>query len=115
MKLCHSWILSNNFYDKLRLRHLVKCYEMLQVFFKSTHCKIPKISPGLVFFKGAFCRVYFRRTFVRWKSCVTKSIGLAYGWRVIDVLLYCFCFVLFCIWGQFPSISPRGLIFGGAF
>ena len=25
-----------------------------------------------------------------------------------------FCFVLLCISGQFPSTSPRGLIFGGA-
>ena len=29
------------------------------------------------------------------------------------MLLYSFCFVLFWIWGQFPSTSPRGLIFGG--
>ena len=25
------------------------------------------------------------------------------------------CFGLFCIWGQIPNISPRGLIFGGAY
>ena len=30
----------------------------------------------------------------------------------IYVLLYSFCFVLFWIWGQFPS--PGGLVFGGA-
>ena len=30
-----------------------------------------------------------------------------------DVLLYSFCFVLFWIWGQFPSTSPRGLVFEG--
>ena len=30
------------------------------------------------------------------------------------MLLYRFCFVLFCIWGHFPSTSPQGLIFGGA-
>ena len=37
-------------------------------------------------------------------------------------LLYLFCFVLLCIWGHFPSTSPRGLIlefegikFGGAY
>ena len=32
----------------------------------------------------------------------------------ICVLLYSFCFVLFWIWGQFPSTSPWGLVFGGA-
>ena len=32
----------------------------------------------------------------------------------ICVLLYSFCFVLFWIWGQFPSTSPRGHVFGGA-
>ena len=29
---------------------------------------------------------------------------LSYSWREIDR----FCFILVCIWGQFPSISPRG-------
>ena len=32
----------------------------------------------------------------------------------IYVLLYSFCFVLFWIWGQFPSTSPGRLVFGGA-
>ena len=32
----------------------------------------------------------------------------------ICVLLYSFCFILFWIWGQFPSTSPWGLVFGGA-
>ena len=30
------------------------------------------------------------------------------------MLLYRYCLVLLCIWGQFPSTSPWGLIFGGA-
>ena len=32
----------------------------------------------------------------------------------IYVLLYSFCFVLFLIWGQFPSTSPQGCVFGDA-
>ena len=32
----------------------------------------------------------------------------------ICVLLYSFCFVLFWIWGQFPSTSPGAHVFGGA-
>ena len=30
-------------------------------------------------------------------KCVTKSIGLAYSWKEMYVVLHCFCFVLFCI------------------
>ena len=32
----------------------------------------------------------------------------------ICVLMCSFCFVLFWIWGQFPSTSPGGHVFGGA-
>ena len=31
-----------------------------------------------------------------------------------SVLLNSFCFVLFWIWGQFPSTNPQGRVFGGA-
>ena len=36
-------------------------------------------------------------------------------WQMQKFLCYCtvFCFALFWIWGQFPSTSPRGTIFGG--
>ena len=47
---------------------------------------------------------------MRREICVSKLIGLAYSWKEI----YGFCFVLLCIWGQFPSTSTRELIFGGA-
>ena len=53
-------------------------------------------------------------TYKRTKICVTNSIWLTYRWKEIYVLLYCFCFVLFWISGQFPNKSRRVLIFGGA-
>ena len=43
------------------------------------------------------------------KFCISKLIGLAHSWKEI----YLFCFVLLCIWGQFPSTSPGVLIFRG--
>ena len=46
----------------------------------------------------------FGGAYVRREIYVSKSIGLAYSWKEI----YRFCFVFFCIRGQFPSKSPRG-------
>ena len=64
------------------------------------------------------------------KFAFQNRLGLPYSWKEI----YRFCFVLLCIWGQFPSTNPRGayirrgdltegflryefggLIFGGAY
>ena len=77
-------------------------------FFK--YCKIPKISPGAYIFQRPFLRglflegLIFRGAHLRKGICVSKSIRLANRWKEI----YRFCFVLLCIWGQFPSTSPRG-------
>ena len=49
----------------------------------------------------------FGGAYIQREICVTKFKK--------STLLYRFCpFDLFCIWVQFPSISPQGLIFGGA-
>ena len=72
--------------------------------------KIPKISPGAYIFQWPFLRglflegLIFEGAYLRRGICVLKSIGLAYSWKEI----YRFCFVLLCIWGQFPSTSPPG-------
>ena len=42
-------------------------------------------------------------------NCVSKWIGQLYSWKEI----YPFCFVLLCIWGQFPSTSPQEGGLGG--
>ena len=78
--------------------------------------KIPKVSPGAYIWGTHLWRVlYYERTYKRRKICVTNSIWLAYGWEEIYVLLYCLCFVLSCISGQFPTKSPRGLYSEGRF
>ena len=63
--------------------------------------KIPKtLAPRLIFFKGPFWGLIF---------------GVAYIWRGLSTEeIYRFCFVLLCIWEQFPSISPWGGGGGGA-
>ena len=91
-----------------------------------SYCKIPKISPGLIFFEGPFWGAYFWRGLYSelgaylWRKIVSKLIGQLYSWKEI----YPFSFFLLCIWGQCPSTSPlegRGggggggrLIFRGA-
>ena len=42
------------------------------------HRKIPKLSQGLIFFKGPFWGAYIRREIYVW-----KSTGLAYSWKEI--------------------------------
>ena len=59
--------------------------------------KIPKINPGPYIFQRLFLRLIFEVAHRQMEISVTKSIGLAYGWKEIFMLLYCFCFVLFCI------------------
>ena len=59
-------------------------------------------SRGIYFSKTLFEGLIFRGAYVR--RDVSKSIRLAYSWKEI----YRFCFVLLCIWGQFPSTSPLG-------
>ena len=100
------------------------------------YCKILKISPGAYIFQRPFLRglflegLIFGAAYVQREVCVSKAIGLAYGWKEI----YRLCFVLPCISGHFPSTSSRvayirrgdftegflcyefgGLIFGGAY
>ena len=150
-----------------------KCKIMLAVLFTENNVKFRKKSPWAYIFHRPFLGgLYLRR-----EICVSKSIGLAYGWKEIYVsnfqkfvlklensamqvlclygkrkstprvkgelrkqpytvtlfdcnhfhgtrnsslanakiyvLLYSFYFALFWIWGQFPSTSPQGLVFGG--
>ena len=74
-----------------------------------TYRKIPQISPGdLYFSKALFEGLTFGGAYVWREICMLKSIGLA---LFLEGNLP-FFFVLPCIWGQFPSSSPRG---GGGF
>ena len=72
--------------------------------------KVPKIRPAAYIFQRPFLRGLFLEALIfggayLWREIsVSKSIGLAYSWKEIDR----FCFILVCIWGQFPSTSPRG-------
>ena len=84
--------------------------------------KIPKISPGAYIFPRPFLRglflegLIFGGAYTWWEICVTNLIRLAYSLKVNlkKYVLPChFCLILFCISGQFPSISPWGPIFGG--
>ena len=81
---------------------------------RDIHRKIPKISPGSYIFQRLFLRglfldrLIFVGAYVRREVCLSKSIGLAYGWKEINR----FCFVLLCIWGQFSNTRPRGAYIG---
>ena len=75
------------------------------------YSKIPKISPGLIFFEGPFWGAYF------WRGLSTEgNLHLQIDWASLIVGSKFTVFVLFyfVFEGNFPSTSPRGLIFGGA-
>ena len=61
-------------------------------------------APQLIFFKGLFWGAYFwsdlysDRLMYGGKFAFQNQLGLPYSWKEI----YRFCFVLCCIWGQFP-------------
>ena len=63
--------------------------------------KIPKISLGAYIFQRPFLRALFLEGFIFGGA---YRLGKPHSWKEI----YRFCFVLLCIWGQFPSTSPRG-------
>jgi len=72
-----------------------------------------KISPGTYFskvvfegliFEGAYIR---RGAYVRREICISKSFRLTYGWKKI----YCFFFVLFCIWGHCFHVKAHGGVY----
>ena len=63
---------------------------------------------GLYFSKTLLEGPIFGGAYLRREIFVSKLIGLAYSWKEI----YCFYFVLLCIWGQFPSRSSLGHYIG---
>ena len=79
--------------------------------------KIPKISPGLIFFNGPFLRglvlerLIFGGAYLRREICVSKSIGLALQLEVNLPFLLSFTLYLRAI---FQLQAPGVLIFGGA-
>ena len=73
--------------------------------------KILKISPGLIFFKGPFWGAYF------WRGLSTEgNLHFKIDWasRIVGSKFTVFALFYFVFDCNFPSTSPRGLIFGGA-
>ena len=68
--------------------------------------KIPKISSGAYFFQTPFLRGLLLEAHIFGGAYLQREICVSelYSWKEI----YRFCFVLLCIWGQFPSTSHRG-------
>ena len=67
--------------------------------------KIPKISAGAYIFQRPFLWGLFLEGLIYGRKFASQNrLGYRYSWKEI----YRFCFVLLCIWGQFPSTSPPG-------
>ena len=56
------------------------------------------VKPWRLYFSKAVFEGFFSRGAYIWRViCVTKSIGLAYSWKEMYVVLHCFCLALFRI------------------
>ena len=76
-------------------------------FSQPKYTTIPKINPTVYNFQRPFLRglflegLNFGGVYIRWEICVTKFIGLAYGWKANKKLCYhtafdlLFCFIFF--------------------
>ena len=70
-----------------------------------TYCKIPKIIPGAYILQRPFFWGLFLEGLIYGGKFVFQNrLDYPCSWKEI----YCFCFVLLRIWGQFPSTSPQG-------
>ena len=80
--------------------------------------KIPKISLGLIFFKGPFGAVYFWRGLYCSRGGLSTEGNLRFkiDWAnlIVGSKFTVFALFYFIFEGNLPSTSPRGLIFGGA-
>ena len=92
------------------VRHVAWKHEMLcdvntgrrQLRTPKKYCKIPKISPGAYIF---------------WRGLSTEgNLRLKIDWAslIVENKFTVFALFYFVFEGNFPSTSPRGLIFGGA-
>ena len=87
----------------------------ISIFEQDIYRKIRKISPGAYIFQRPFWRGLFLEgpifggASLRREICVSKSIGLALWWSKLSL----FALFYFVFEGNFPSTSPRRLIFGG--
>ena len=73
--------------------------------------KIPKVSPGAYIFQRPFLRGLF------WRGLSTEgNLRFKIDWAslIVGSKFTVFALFYFVFEGNFPSTSPRGLIFGGA-
>jgi len=89
-------------------------------FSQPKYTTVPKINPTVYNFQRPFLRglflegLHFGGVYIRWEICVTKFIGLAYGWKankklsVTIPLLICY-FVLFFFLFYLRAISKCNL------
>ena len=77
--------------------HIITCM--------SNYCKIPKISPGAYFWRGLYIRTGLSRE---------GNARFKFDWAslIVGSKFTIFALFYFVFEGNFPSTSPRGLIFG---
>ena len=94
---------SNIDLDRAKSEALVNIYSLHE----TKHRQILKISPGAYIFQRPFLRSLFLEGLIYGgKFAFQNRFSQPFSWKEI----YCFCSVLLCILGQFPSTSPwRGL------
>ena len=94
------------------------CSSKISVFNLGTTVKFRKISPRAYIFQWPFLRglflegLIFGGAYLRREICVYKLIWAS---PIVRTKFTVFALFYFVFEGNFPSTSPRGLIFGGAY
>ena len=88
--------------SQLNTQLMQMCRQSLK---KSQVCRDSNPDPGAYFFQRPFLRgLYWEGLIYKGKFAFPNRLGQPCCWKEI----YRFCFVLLCIWGQFPTTSPPG-------
>ena len=74
------------------------------------YCKIPKISPGLIFSKALFERLIFGGAYIRRDLSTEGNLRFKIDWAssIVGSKFTVFALFYFVFEGNFPSTSPRG-------
>ena len=81
-----------------------------------TYCKIPNKPRGLYFSKALFEGLIFGGAYIRRGLSTEGNLRFKIDWAslIVGSKFTVFALFYFVFEGNFPSTSPRGLIFGGA-
>ena len=105
-----NWVQDQNLVFNTLIKLILNFFKFTALLYKHPYSKIPKISPGLIFFKGWGAYI--------WRGLSTEgNLHFKIDWASLIFginLPFLLCFTLY-LRAIFQIQTPGGLIFGGGF